>query len=220
MKTLFLSFLFFVPVIILSTGCQMEPKEIITIVAPQGTTYGCYIDGESVGDVDEKGVEVKVDPGTHTISWTRDSETIEVTALLPVTDSLLRELIGITDGTILAVYRSWEDISRFGTANDAGRGAYPVGSISYGETFEASLNVPNSCAQIKSNVECTAGLPFTFLAEVHIDIFKECIQEENEGEEEGEVEKMNYKIKPLASEPLISRLTDSLKLFFKSSIGK
>ena len=214
MKNLSVSFLFLSIVLVLSSGCMMEPKELITIVAPAGTEYICYVNGESVGNVDEKGITVEKEPGTHTVSWERDGETIEVTAWLPVTDDLLNILLEspLRSGESLYIYRSWGEISQYGTASDAGRGSSPIGSISDGRTFEASLNVPNSCAQIKSNIECTVGLPYTFLAEVRIDIFDECIQEENEGEEEGGVEKMNYEIKSFAFESFILQIIDLIKI--------
>lgn len=224
MRNLYVCLLFLGVVLILSSGCMMEPKgpqETISIVAPPGTTYACYVDGESVGNVDEKGIEVKVEPGTHTISWTRDGETIEVTAWLPMSDDLLEIMWKLPQTATVFVYNiRREGFYQYGTAGEAIRDSQPIGSIRGGETYEFSLDVPSLCAKIKSSVNFTAMVPDTFVAEVRINIFEECAQEDSKGEEEVVVEKMNYKVKPFALDPLISRLTDALTLFFKSSIGK
>lgn len=155
----------------ISMGCQ--PKEFITLVAPAGETLVCSIDGESVGDVTDEGLKVKVEPESHTASWNLNGTLISVPVDLPLADYLLDALLtmGPYDNVNIREYTA----STLGSAPQL---------LYYGDKFKRESTQRLSCAQVSVTVECNAGMPETFLAEVTVQIFSEC-QEEGEGEGEG-----------------------------------
>lgn len=160
---------------LLCVGCPPRgPVEIITLVAPPGMSYECSVDDNPVGLADENGLDVSVSPGEHTASWMLGEYLVVVDLPLSVTANLLNYLLNMLPRETLYLYRAQD--GRAGTASDAPRGGQPYGTISYGQGFDRSYQWQNACAQGVSTVNCTAGNPETFVAEVRAQILSECVE--------------------------------------------
>jgi hypothetical protein len=162
--------------LLLGAGCS--PVQKITITAPAGTSYQCFLDGEPIGTVGENDLTITVEPGTHTLFWSGAKTSGDVDILLPITDDLLASCLNSSAGLTTIVYwapTEWlgQWIDRYGMSIDAPYGSRHIGGMTYGDRHLLELSLVADCVSVISSVEYIVGMPETFRATVQVDILSD-----------------------------------------------